>query len=71
MGSTVKFSAARARAGWDLKARAEHLRCDVCSALVSYAHRHAFFGTGLCEFCVARLHPGRVADPLPTRRCVA
>lgn len=59
MAGMTRGGAAWMQASWDLKARTEHLRCDVCSALAAYPHRHDFYATGLCEFCVAHLQPSR------------
>lgn len=54
------------QASWDIKALAEHLRCEVCAALATYLHRHEFLATGLCEFCFARLQPA----PATAGRCL-
>jgi hypothetical protein len=42
---------------WRLTAQEESLHCDVCWALIPHDYRDAYFQTGLCEFCDARLNP--------------
>ena len=39
---------------WSNKARAEDLRCSVCSLQVPYGDRDIYFKTRMCAYCANR-----------------
>lgn len=57
-GTGTAWGDAWAEASWMLKAQAERLHCESCSAVIAYAGRAAYVDSGLCELCCAGRQAG-------------